>query len=247
MNELGISQSMTALTYEKLRNAIVTAHFRPGEKLRIEALKEEFDTGIGAVREALSALTSEGLVVARPQRGFTVALISRQDLIYLTDVRVEVEGLCIEQAIRHGDVEWEGSVVSVTHRLLRLTNERPGPTSTNAQEWHQLHEHFHDEITAACPNFWWLRLRKQLYIQSERYRWLSGSVSTDVRDVDKEHNEIAQAVLARDSGAARELLTQHLRKTTELLLNSDALFADDDDSVSDAAGKRRIALVYRDM
>ena len=35
MDDVTVHKSMTSRTYERLRNAIITARFRPGQKLRI--------------------------------------------------------------------------------------------------------------------------------------------------------------------------------------------------------------------
>ncbi|MEA3132568.1 MAG: hypothetical protein QOG17_414, partial [Gammaproteobacteria bacterium] len=64
--------SLTQRAYDLLREALLDCRFEPGEPLRIGELCKRLDASQGAVREALSRLTSEGLVEARPQRGFRV-------------------------------------------------------------------------------------------------------------------------------------------------------------------------------
>ena len=48
-----------------------------------------------------------------------------------------------------------------------------------------------EALVSACPNQWLLRMRHMLYKQSERYRRLSVTLSTDQRDVRAEHRRIA--------------------------------------------------------
>ncbi|MDN2580950.1 GntR family transcriptional regulator [Aquibium sp. ELW1220] len=223
---VSVHKSMTSRTYDRLRHAIITARYRPGERLRIDALKEEFDASLGAVREALARLTSEGLVTAEPQRGFSVSLISRQDLIDLTQARIVIETTCVESSIANGNLAWEGRVLSVAHQLSRLTLSI-GKVSADTETWHRYHERYHDEIASACTNSWWLRLRKQLFVQSERYRRLSGPFAEYDRDIDAEHRAISAAVLARDGPRAKTLLADHLRVTTDILLASKMPFSSD--------------------
>lgn len=220
-------KSRTALTCDRLRERIVNAEYAPGEKLKIDLLSKSLEASPGAVREALSRLTAEGLVVAEPQKGFVVAPISREDLIELTEVRVMIEGLCLTQSVARGDVEWESRVLALQHRLRALDGAVADPTSDKAAEWHRLHNQFHDELASRCGNRWWLRLRTQLYLQSERYRRLSGPADETGRDITAEHDAIANAAIARDSDRALEALTTHLRRTTEILLNSSLPFHDD--------------------
>lgn len=230
MNEQVIQKSRTAWTCDRLRERIVCAAYAPGEKLRIDQLAKSLEASTGAVREALSRLTAEGLVVAEPQKGFVVAPISRPDLVELTDVRVEIEGLCLAGSIERGDVEWEARVLSVQHRLRALDGALTRPESEEAARWHVLHKAFHDELASRCGNRWWLRLRTQLYLQSERYRRLSGPVDETGRDVTAEHDRIADAAIARDAEGALAALTLHLRRTTEILLSSSLPFRDPEDA-----------------
>lgn len=225
--DFGEHKSMTSRTCDRLRNAIVTARFEPGQKLRIEALREEFDASLGAVREALARLTSEGLVTATPQRGFAVSLISRKDLIDLTAARIEIEMICLKSSVEEGDLAWEGEVLSIGHQLSMLSSAGFDPGHQVSEKWHQCHQRFHDAITSACTNTWWLKLRKQLFVQSERYRRLSGPFAEYDRDVDSEHRAICDAVLARDAKKAQALLAKHLQATTDILLASKMPFSRD--------------------
>lgn len=217
-------KSRTARICDLLRDEIVRARYAPGQKLRIDNLCEELDGSSSAVREALSRLTAEGLVVALPQKGFVVAPVSRQDLIDLTEVRIEIETRCLALSIENGNIDWEGRMTSIRHRFLSVAGDHKKTGTPEARRWHRLHEQFHDELASACPNRWWLRLRRQLYTQSERYRRLSGPFARYERDIDNEHRLIADATLARDTETATGLLADHLRTTTDILLASNMEF-----------------------
>ena len=226
-------KSRTARTCDVLRDAIVHAEFAPGQKLRIDHIGRVYEASIGAVREALSRLTAEGLVVAMPQKGFIVAPISRRDLVDLTEVRIEIECKCLASSIEHGDLEWEGRVASLQHKLRALHGAWDSQGTPEAAQWHQAHEAFHAELAGACENQWWLRLRNQLYIQSERYRRLSRPWKSEARNVTAEHDAIANAALARDTKSALAAMRQHLQATTDILLGSTIPF---DEMAGDGPG-----------
>jgi DNA-binding GntR family transcriptional regulator len=59
-----------------------------------------------------------------------------------------------------------------------------------------------------------------LFNHSERYRWFSGPLSKVDRDLDREHREIAEAALSRDSERAVALMNEHLQMTTRVILDS---------------------------
>ncbi|MDO6962884.1 GntR family transcriptional regulator [Rhizobium alvei] len=226
MTEDTMHKSRTERTYNLLRDAIVHAHYAPGEKLRIDHIAKTMEASLGAVREALSRLTAEGLVVAEPQKGFVVAPISRQDLLDMTEVRIEIECRCLEDTIRRADLEWEGRIIALQHRLKVLAGRSMADGGLFSDQWHMAHTLFHDELTASCGNMWWLRLRRQLFTQSERYRRLSGPLDETGRDVTAEHDAIAAAAIARDIDTARTAMAEHLRRTTTILLQSSLPFED---------------------
>ena len=214
------AQNLTQSTYEALRADLLACRIAPGSKLKIQELCNRLSVSLGAIREALSRLTSEGLVVSEPQRGFRAAPISLADLRDLTMVRIEVESLCLRRAIEVGTVEWEVRLVAAYHRLSR-TPERPvSDPMRSDDEWADAHAAFHAALVDGADSPWLLRLHSQLYAQSERYRRLSIPLGGSDRNVGKEHQDILDAALKRDADGAVALLTQHLNYTTEILLQA---------------------------
>lgn len=212
------ASSLTQDAYERLRSDLLACRLSPGARLRIGELCQTLSVNLSAVREALSRLTSEGLVVAEPQRGFRVAPISADELRDLTGVRGEIEGMCLERAIAAGDVGWEAQLVSAFHRLSRTPEREPADPQRMNEMWSTAHAAFHEALVAGCDSPWLLRLRGILYIQSERYRRLSVPLADVARDLNREHRDIMEAALARDTRRARTLMTQHIEMTTRVLL-----------------------------
>jgi GntR family transcriptional regulator, carbon starvation induced regulator len=176
---------------------------------------------LSAIREALARLSSDGLVVAEPRRGFAVAPISLADLSDLTEVRIELETQCLRRSIARGDLAWEGRVVGSLHQLSR-TPEQLGVHPDRARA----HREFHDALVSACESVWRLRLRDQLFAQAERYRRFAAPYSRVERDVDSEHRLIADAALVRDAEGAARRMASHLQLTADVLKTSSAPFDD---------------------
>lgn len=210
--------SLTQDAYERLRADLLACRLQPGSRLKISELCEALPANLSAVREALARLTSEGLVVAEPQRGFRVAPISAEELRDLTGVRAEIEGLCLERATAAGDVGWESDIVAAFHRLSRTPEREPGDPQRMNEAWSAAHAAFHEALVGACDSPWLLRLRRILYAQSERYRRLSVPLAAVARDLDREHRGIMEAALARDAARAKALLRGHIELTTRVLL-----------------------------
>ena len=66
---------------------------RPGQKLRLEGLKEDYGVSVTTLREILNRLAAEGFVLAEGRRGFEVAPISAGNLKELAELRLLLEAM----------------------------------------------------------------------------------------------------------------------------------------------------------
>lgn len=207
--------SRTAELYEALKQELLDGVFRPDTKLAIDQLAKRFAVSPGAVRESLSRLTSDRLVVSLPQRGFVVAPVSAKDLKDLVAVRIEIELKCLRRSIELGNLEWEGRLLSTWHQLSRTPPKIDGIPNP---DWARLHNSFHDELVSACDSAWWLHLRDALFIQAERYRRMVPLQVLLDRDVHREHQNIMDLTLARNADGACKALQEHFEVTGRYLL-----------------------------
>ena len=215
--------SLTAEAYGKIRSDILSCRLVPGQKLIIADLCASMGFSLGAVREALSRLTSEGLVESEPRKGFRVAPITDEDLRDITNVRTTIESLCLESAIRNGDLKWETGIVSTLFELSRLQFKDAQDPARVSDQWAETHQRFHEALVSACDSPWLLRLRGILFVQSERYRRVSVPLDRAGRDLHGEHKAIADAAIARDAVKACEAMRAHLEKTTRILVNANVV------------------------
>lgn len=204
--------------YQDLRADILACRLRPGVKLQINLIAEERSISLSGVREALSRLSAEGLVVAEPQRGFRVAPVSREDLADLTRTRIDIEALCLTRSIEQGGVDWETEVVGAVHRLSRTPYWAAGNDRRLSDEWALAHHAFHEALVSANGSLHLSRFRSSLYQQSERYRRLSVPVFPETRDVESEHRAIADAALQHQAKHACELIREHLLLTMRIVV-----------------------------
>lgn len=207
-------RTLVEAAYRRLRRDIIEGVRRPGEKLRVEHLKDAYDVGAGTLREALQLLITDALVVAQGQRGFRVAPISLTDFEDITKTRVLLETEALRQSIALGDDAWEAEVVGAFHRLSRAEEKLEGPDAAR-EEWETRNRIFHEVLISACPSRWIRHFQTILYHQSERYRRLSLFKQPIPRDVHSEHQAIVDAALARDADAATRILADHILRTLE--------------------------------
>lgn len=207
----GSTQSNTQRVYLELRAAIIKGKMPPGERLKVEALKELLQTGASPVREALSLLTSDQLVERLDQRGFRVAPTSQDQFQEILTLRCHLEDMALRESIASGGQDWEEALVLSHHRMSR--GERDGSVDFEA-----LHKAFHVSLLAACQSPILLRFCAQLYDLNVRYRFSAGRAkSYKRRNVAAEHRAILDAAVERDAEHACELLLAHYRRTGAFL------------------------------
>lgn len=204
-------RSLTSLAHAKIREMVLSGELQPGARIQIDALRKKLDMGASPVREALSILSSEQLVVRHEQRGFRAPDISAEDFSILLDTRCRVEALALADAIQNGMAAWEERIVLLQYRLSALDR------SADTEVWENAHREFHAALIAACPSAYLLNFCERLYDLAVRYRNLASRVAYPTRKIEQEHNAIAEAALARDSDRAVTLLVDHYRKTGDFL------------------------------
>jgi GntR family carbon starvation induced transcriptional regulator len=211
------SQSMTSKAYSRLRDDIISGVLKPGQKLKVDKLRQQYEVGSSPVREALSLLTSDHFVERMDQRGFRVASVSVAEFEELLKTRCWLEERALRKSIKNGQSGWEEQVVLAAYRLSRVPRADDGHNFIANAEWEKRHKHFHMTLISACGSSFLLKFCDQLYDQNIRYRQLSGKNAYPKRDVTAEHGAICDAVLARDEDLAARLLVSHYDHTGNFL------------------------------
>jgi DNA-binding GntR family transcriptional regulator len=212
-------RSITSKTYEDLRNAILECELLPGRQLNINEICKRYGVSLSAVREALSRLTSDGLVVAQPQKGFSVAPISLPDLEDLTQTRIAIEQFCFRLAVQNGDVEWEAAIVSAFHRLERAPIEGTGEAARPSADWLKAHVQFHEALISACPSRRLRELRRFYALQAERYIRIAIPLGPSFQnnDIRADHQKLVNAAFERRADDGCVLLEAHMSRTMQAL------------------------------
>jgi GntR family carbon starvation induced transcriptional regulator len=192
---------------------ILAGDLAPGARLGIVDLVQRYDIGATPLREGLSRLVSRGLIVGIGQRGFRVADVSREDLLDITLMRTAVEVEAIRLAISHGDDAWEAGILSALHQMRRHIERTGNEFREGAADFDRLHKGFHTALLAACGSQRMLNAHSDLYDQAYRYRRVMMRAIGSGKGFVREHQLLADCVLARDVAGAQTMLTAHLRST----------------------------------
>jgi DNA-binding GntR family transcriptional regulator len=200
-----------------LRSELLNGVLHPSQKLKMVELTERFGVSQSVVREALTRLTEQGLLVSTPQRGFRVRDLSIEDIAELTESRVQIESLALRLAIERGDLQWETGILAAHHRLNRTPVIRDD--GTVSEDWTLQHRDFHQALLTGCGNRRLESVATALRDSAELYRrWYWVLTDDHQRDLAREHRQLRELTLARDADGAIEVLTEHIDRAPTLLI-----------------------------
>lgn len=210
--------TLSGAVYARLRQEIVEGALAPGGKLQIGIVSARYGMTSTPVREALSQLASEGLVLRREQCGFSVANTSSAELHELTQTRCWVEETALRQAMLHATPAWQEGIAAALHRLSNIKRSTDDAVLRENVAWESAHRAFHGALLATCPSRFLTAFCAQLSDHAMRYRRLAVTGAYPHRNIMLEHRAITDAVLSGDADVAVDMLLSHYRRTAAIVI-----------------------------
>jgi len=175
---------------QRIRRMILDGELLPGQKVHQAELAAELKLSRIPVREALSTLQAEGVLVYRPNSGFSVARFNSDDLaeIYLLRRLMETELL---RSIDLGSVDVD-ELVALNRRLAETS------PSERTDEYQQINVEFHFLLFDLSPLEFIRREVQRLWYKSAFYRALYLYEDDIPLHVVEDHERIIAAVRAGD-------------------------------------------------
>jgi len=191
--------------YRALRAAILDGTVPPGGQLRERDIAEDLGVSRSPLREALSRLEEEGLVVKVPFRGAFVMEVSAHDVAEIASVRLLVEPYAGELALEALRGPERPRLTRALHDLRRATEQNDIPASIDAHL--QFHRLFYDlsghGVLRGLWNGWETKLRLYLSVDHRSY--------SDLPEIAEEHDRLAAVALEGDVDAFRRELARHFQ------------------------------------
>ena len=205
------SRTLTTDLFEQIRSDILHNRLEPGSRLLFRDMRERYRSGLSPLREALMRLVSEGLVLLEDHKGFSVAPVSREEMIDIANTLLELEALAIRMAVEKGNDYWEAQIVARYHELSKRAMF--ASDGTLDPEWEVRNVAFHESLYEACGSPSLKLVCHVLYERHSRYRRLRTQQGDPTRNVSKEHEALMRATIARDTDTAIALLRKHRSAT----------------------------------
>lgn len=218
-----VAATRATKVYNLIKEDILSGRLPPGAKLQFDAMRTAYKSGLSPLREALTRLAPEGLVVLQDQRGFSVSPVSPEDLLELTELRIILEGQAVRLSLEKGDDEWEAGLLAAYHRLKKAGEKQGANPAADLLEWEDRHREFHHAFSAACGSRHLLAVRDRLFDLSDRYRRLIAQDRAMTRAEHRsmsasDHSAMVKLALARDHSVIG-LTRRHIEQTYEFVLS----------------------------
>ncbi len=189
--------------YRVLRAAILGGTVPPGGQLREAHIAADLGISRSPLREALTRLEEEGLVVKIPFRGAFVAQVSAADVAEIAAVRLCVEPYAGELSMEALQGHARPTLVRTLEDLARATEQNDIPASVDAHL--RFHRLFYDlsgnSILQGLWSGWENKMRLYLAVDHPSY--------DDAHDIVREHEGMVRCVLEGDVDEFRREVACH--------------------------------------
>jgi DNA-binding GntR family transcriptional regulator len=209
-------QSVSETLYGRLRKGILSGAFPPGRVLRQEELSRRFGASRVPLREAMTRLEVEGLVVLRPRRGYAVLSLERSEIREIFELRAVVEEHLAGIAAETRTAKDLAAVLQSLSRMERIATRSPNQTD----KWLDANSEFHARLLSAAHRRHAGRFAGMLRDQVEPYIRIEIGLTKEVMQAEGEHREMYDALQASDALRLRRLCRRHCENTASRLIKA---------------------------
>jgi DNA-binding GntR family transcriptional regulator len=191
--------------YRVLRAAILDGTVPPGGQLRERDIATDLGISRSPLREALTRLEEEGLIVKFPFRGAFVVEVSAREVAEIASIRLLVEPYAGELALETLRGPERPRLTQTVEELRQATDKNDIPASIDAHlQFHRLFYDFSGHgVLRGLWDGWETKLRLYLAVDHRSY--------SDLHDIAVEHERLAAVALEGDMDVFRRELAQHFQ------------------------------------
>lgn len=209
--DLALPDTVERQVYRSIRQAMMSGLIAPGTSLTSRSLAQVLKVSAQPVRDALKRLEADGVIDGRPQSGFLLRHVSKQEYRHIIEIRQRLEGLAGRAAI--------ANVTPGTIRQLERINEKMSRYDT-AREALAENYRFHFTIyrLADRPSLLgiienlWVRMGPALHHHPYKITSAETMDRHDriIRALERKDGDEIEAAIADDLGAAADLVVPRL-------------------------------------
>lgn len=199
-------ESQAIKAYQSIRASIFDGTLFQGYPITEVELSEKLHMSRTPVREALSRLISQGLLLSIPRKGVVVRQFSNGEIVMAYEYLEAIEGKMAESLA-------ENASVLCFDNAWRCVGEMEKALSQNdAEAWAIADDALHDELRDLCQNPFLVEGLKRMYGQIYYIRMLYARLLLDKQKSTDEHRQTLLLISQGESQQARQCAEAHLRR-----------------------------------
>tara|TARA_R110002124_G_scaffold114535_1_gene269152 strand:+ start:3960 stop:4631 length:672 start_codon:yes stop_codon:yes gene_type:complete len=195
--------------YSAIFARIMSLEIAPGSRISIDAVARQLGVSQTPIREALTRLESEGLVIKTHLVGYSAApQMTPAELAELYELRLLLEPFVVRKCALTMPETMIDHLASLCAEMEALSNRE----DLNAYaQFAQIDMAFHDQLAASAGNGLVVDALSRLHTHVHLFRLVFNARATDTAVA--EHAAILGAIRARDPDAAESAMRTHIEQS----------------------------------
>jgi DNA-binding GntR family transcriptional regulator len=217
-------QSLSDAVVDRLRAAIWSGVYAPGDRLVERRLAREFGISHIPLREALARLTEEGLVEKLPRRGARVASLTPRMLEEVSSLRVVLEQFVVRRLKDRFTTEAHAELQAIVDRMVEAADQH------DLVRVHELDQQFHQRLWELTDHTLLVELAAQMRSRTSHfYRAAAASLGPDeVRRHADSHQQLLDVIASGDRRAAERAMQQHVEQAAQRIADAQLTRTEDE-------------------
>ena len=198
---------------QRLRELITEGLLPAGSKLNERVLCGQLMVSRTPLREALKLLAAQKLIELSPNRGASVAVLTRADVEQLFELMASLEGLSGELAAQRMSASELTELNALHFEMLAAHARRDLPN------YYRINRQIHELINRSARNQALSDTYNSVNLRIQNLRFRSNFNTAKWDAAVQEHGLMLDALAGRDASAMRAVLEQHLRHKLQAVLD----------------------------
>nr|WP_265181673.1 GntR family transcriptional regulator [Geomicrobium sp. JCM 19055] len=203
--------------YERMKQALITGKYKPGDRLTEEALTEEWKVSRTPIRSALKQLEFDGLITPL-KRGYIVRSFSQNDIRQIYDVRSLLEGYAASLSAIHRTEQDLSDMHKANEDFKTIIMSRGTNKTEHIQDVLKKNHKFHDTVIRASKDPHTEDLIRKVVVLPLVFHSFYWFEQRGLEQSFELHEVIIRAIEDQDSARARSAMHEHIYQGRDRVL-----------------------------
>jgi len=204
-------KSLTELTYQMIRDKIISGEYQPGDWLRQEQLAQQLEVSYTPIRQALDWLVADGLAEHVSHKGVRLTLINEKEIAEAYSLQLLLDPILARVAAENRTTADIKHLQDILEQLEKTT------TLDDMRDRRRLNREYHKTISESAVFKTLERLSEIVWNRFPDWMFYEGlykepdTITKRFARENKEHREILESIINQNAQLAKDLSTDHIR------------------------------------